>query len=38
MDEVLNHPVDDSLDDPPSEDEVLEALMKMRLGGRMLSF
>ena len=32
VDEALNHPVDDSLDDPPSEDEVLEALMKMKCG------
>ena len=32
VDEVLNHPVNDSLDDPPSEDEVLEALMKMECG------
>ena len=30
VDEVLNHPVDDSLDDPPSENEVLEALMKIK--------
>ena len=32
LDEVLNNPVDDSLDDWPSEDEVLEALMKMKCG------
>ena len=29
---MLNRPVDDSLDDSPSEDEVLEALMKMKCG------
>ena len=32
VDEVLNHPLYDSLDDPPSEDEVLEALVKMTCG------
>ena len=32
VDEVLNHLIHDSLDDPPSEDEVIEALMKMNCG------
>ena len=32
VDDVLNHTVDDSSDDPPSEDEILEALMKMKCG------
>ena len=32
VDEVLNRPVDDSLDDPLSKDEVLEALIKIKYG------